>query len=357
MLSPSSPISAAVLYTNARWPSATRTEPEVNSGSALRAAIRRAIVGSCEVETVAGDEHVEAGGVAAADLEPVERRRARAGSSGTPRSRAARATTRRRDASTARAVRRRSRASAHSASLRAIERGVQRLDLVDCRWRRCRARPRARRRCAVSDAARCSSAASADRIGEQRERPARAPERTLDGRRSRRATSLSAADRRPRDQRSEARIGVVERARGGRAARARGDRSGDAPRRRFRTYDSSSGAISCRSSVRVLRAANAVSTARRSRATAASASGSVGASTMTRTTGSVPDARTSTRPDRRAPPRSTRSPRGPRSPTSRSATRATGTLTSTCGNRCHRRGERRERPARRGARDRTRASR
>ena len=66
-----SPPRTAVLYTNARLPPATRTERESEER------IRRPIgdeprdVGVGEIEIVIGNEHVKAGGVTTAHLEPV----------------------------------------------------------------------------------------------------------------------------------------------------------------------------------------------------------------------------------------------------------------------------------------------
>ena len=117
VLSPSSPISAAALYTNDRTTVLSMTVRDWNSGSTPRSSTNAATTSGIDV--VIPDEHVQPRRVAPAHLEAIDRRQrlldrqVAAGRLRVPASRPA-------SSPTSRAVRSRSWRIAHSASFRAI---------------------------------------------------------------------------------------------------------------------------------------------------------------------------------------------------------------------------------------------
>ena len=272
---------------------AHRARGEQRIGAARRDQPRDRRVG--EVEPVAGDEHVQPGGVAAAHLEPVERRQRdldrverveRGRPDGAPPTRS----------STARAVPMRSRAD--------------RPQRVLARDRARRSAPRCSapsRRAGVERGPRSRRASSAQRVGAVLERrPARPDRRAsaptpspLAQLRGRRSASARAAARRARPRRVGDRRRAERAPRPRRASRrAPPDRAalrrrGVEPRPRCPHIDgrmsSEPASGACPNSAVSTDAPQPLGGRRRPPP-------AVGASTITRTSGSVPDARTSTRP-------------------------------------------------------------
>ena len=320
VLSPSSPISAAALYTKLRWPSGVRTAFDRNRWSPARAATRRATAGSVEVEAVVADEHGEPGAVAAAHLEPVEggerlldRRADLDGRPGRLGPHQLAHAARRWEAGRARpptarpsggagprwhprACARPARPSASSWRLGGADPVVhRRRRRPRCAWRR-RGRARAGRRRRWCGAGRRAPRAA--------RRPPRRPQR----------------DRRPSSARWTALSGSRTSA-GSRATRAPGPR-----RRAMMPHTHRSLPVSSAGP-------EGLDGRRPGGRAAASAAPAVGASTITRTSGSVPLPRTRTRPWSPSSASHRRDLRRPAAPARSMPLSATPTLCSTCGSR------------------------